>query len=106
MIRRLILSTSVSALALGGMPAQAVEYGTLQAAKSSVAFTSKQMGVAVDGHFKKFNATISFDPAKLQANIQAFVDRILAMKPNSVKGTYVRGVTICATMSPSVRVAA
>jgi large subunit ribosomal protein L1 len=49
---------------------------------------------------------ISFDPAKLQENIQAFVDRILAMKPNSVKGTYVRGVTICATMSPSVRVAA
>lgn len=49
---------------------------------------------------------ISFDPAKLQENIQAFVDRILAMKPNSVKGTFVRGVTICATMSPSVRVAA
>jgi polyisoprenoid-binding protein YceI len=64
MIRRLILSTSLSALALWGMPAQAVEYGTLQAAKSSVAFTSKQMGVAVDGHFKKFNATINFDPAK------------------------------------------
>jgi large subunit ribosomal protein L1 len=49
---------------------------------------------------------ISFDPAKLQENIQAFVDRILAMKPNSVKGTFVRGVTICATMSPGVRVAA
>lgn len=49
---------------------------------------------------------ISFDPAKLQENIQAFVDRILAMKPSSVKGTFVRGVTICATMSPSVRVAA
>lgn len=49
---------------------------------------------------------ISFDPAKLQENIQAFIDRILAMKPNSVKGTFVRGVTICATMSPSVRVAA
>jgi large subunit ribosomal protein L1 len=49
---------------------------------------------------------ISFDAAKLQENVQAFVDRILAMKPNSVKGTFVRGVTICATMSPSVRVAA
>lgn len=64
MIRRLTLSTIVSALSLLGMPAQAVEYATLQAAKSSVAFTSKQMGVAVDGHFKKFNAALSFDPAK------------------------------------------
>jgi large subunit ribosomal protein L1 len=49
---------------------------------------------------------MSFDAGKLQENIQAFVDRILAMKPNSVKGTYVRGIAICATMSPSVRVAA
>ena len=49
---------------------------------------------------------MSFDAGKLQENIQAFIDRILAMKPNSVKGTYVRGIAICATMSPSVRVAA
>ena len=49
---------------------------------------------------------MSFDAGKLQENIQAFVDRILAMKPNSVKGTYVRSIAICATMSPSVRVAA
>ena len=49
---------------------------------------------------------ISFDAGKLQENIQAFVDRILAMKPNSVKGTFVRSIAICATMSPSVRVAA
>ncbi|MHB0958446.1 MAG: 50S ribosomal protein L1 [Pirellulaceae bacterium] len=49
---------------------------------------------------------ISFDAGKLQENIQAFIDRIQAMKPNSVKGTYVRGIAICTTMSPSVRVAA
>ena len=49
---------------------------------------------------------ISFEAGKLQENIQAFVDRILAMKPNSVKGNFVRSIAICATMSPSVRVAA
>ena len=49
---------------------------------------------------------MSFDAAKLQENIQAFLDRILAMKPNSVKGTFVRTMALCATMSPSVRVAA
>jgi large subunit ribosomal protein L1 len=49
---------------------------------------------------------MSFDATKLQENIQAFLDRILAMKPNAVKGTFVRTIALCATMSPSVRVAA
>ena len=49
---------------------------------------------------------LSFDVTKLQENVQAFLDRILAMKPNSVKGAFVRTVVLCATMSPSVRVAA
>jgi polyisoprenoid-binding protein YceI len=44
--------------------AAAVEYGPLVADKSRIAFTSKQMGVAVDGQFRKFAATLSFDPAK------------------------------------------
>lgn len=48
---------------------------------------------------------LSFDAAKLVENIQAFVNRIVAMKPANVKGTYVRGVHISATMSPSVRLA-
>ena len=38
-------------------------------------------------------------------NIQAFVDKILGMKPAAVKGTYVRSAHIAATMSPSVKVA-
>lgn len=49
---------------------------------------------------------MSFDNTKLQENIQAFIDRITGMKPNAVKGTYVRGISICATMSPGIRVAA
>ncbi len=49
---------------------------------------------------------LGFDDAKLQENIEAFIDRITGMKPNAVKGTYVRGVTICATMSPGIRIAA
>jgi len=49
---------------------------------------------------------LSFDPDKLAENIQAFIDHINGMKPQAVKGTYVRGIAISATMSPSVRVAA
>lgn len=49
---------------------------------------------------------MSFDAGKLLENIQAFVDRITSMKPSAVKGSFVRGIAICATMSPGIRVAA
>ena len=49
---------------------------------------------------------LSFDKQKLAENIQAFIDHVLGMKPLAVKGTYLKGVSICATMSPSVRIAA
>lgn len=44
--------------------ANAVEYGQFQPERSNIAFVSKQMGVAVDGRFRKFAATLSFDPAR------------------------------------------
>ena len=49
---------------------------------------------------------LSFDADKLTENIQAFIDYVMHLKPLAVKGQYLRGVTVCATMSPSVRVAA
>jgi len=44
---------------------QAIEYSQIQAEKSMLGFVYKQMGVPVDGSFKKFNAQLSFDPAKI-----------------------------------------
>ena len=41
-------------------------------AQSSMAFTIKQMGVPVDGQFKKFDAQVSFDAAKLATSKIAF----------------------------------
>lgn len=49
---------------------------------------------------------MSFENTQLRENIRAFIDRILSMRPSAMKGTYVRGIAICATMSPGVRVAA
>lgn len=49
---------------------------------------------------------MSFDEAKLVENIQAFIDFVIGLKPQTVKGAYLRGVAICGTMSPSVRVSA
>ena len=48
---------------------------------------------------------MSFDSPKLVENITSFMKFIEGMKPQSVKGAYVKGVAICGTMSPSVRVA-
>ncbi|MCA9105211.1 MAG: 50S ribosomal protein L1 [Pirellulaceae bacterium] len=47
---------------------------------------------------------LSFDGSKLVDNINAFIDRIQGLKPNNVRGAYVRGIVIAATMSPSVRI--
>lgn len=49
---------------------------------------------------------LSFDAAKLAENIHAFIQHIYNIRPSAVKGHYVRSVTLSATMSPGVRVAA
>jgi large subunit ribosomal protein L1 len=48
---------------------------------------------------------ISFEAPKLKDNIETFIHFVQGLKPNSIKGTYVKSVALCATMSPSVRVA-
>ena len=47
---------------------------------------------------------LSFDTPKLVENISAFTKFVETLRPSTIKGHYVRGVAICATMSPSVRV--
>jgi len=48
-------------------PAFAVEYNRVEPSASKIQFTSRQMGVPVEGAFGKFTAQVSFDPAKPQA---------------------------------------
>lgn len=47
---------------------------------------------------------LSFQPEQLVDNIRAFIDYIDQIKPMAVKGQYVCGLTISATMSPGVKV--
>jgi polyisoprenoid-binding protein YceI len=63
------IAITVAALALLAGPASAQK---LVPAQSDISFTSKQMGVPVDGKFKKFDATIAFDPKKPEAGNIAF----------------------------------
>ncbi len=57
-------SVALLALALQAAPALALAQSPakLVPAQSEVAFVTKQMGVPVDGRFKKFDAQISLDP--------------------------------------------
>ena len=49
---------------------------------------------------------LSFSEKQLEENIQTFLDFIESLKPNTIKGTYVKGISLAATMSPGVQVAA
>jgi large subunit ribosomal protein L1 len=49
---------------------------------------------------------LSFEASQLADNIQAFIDFIESLRPQILKGTYMRSIAICATMSPSIRIAA
>ena len=44
--------------------ASAAEFNQVQTDKSAINFTYQQMGVKLDGKFKKFAAKLNFDPAK------------------------------------------
>ena len=57
------MKKTATALALGAL-LLAPALAQVDAAKSSVVAVSKQMGVPVDGKFKRFSAQVSFDPAK------------------------------------------
>ncbi len=48
----------------------------------------------------------SFDAGQLVANIKAFIEHIQAMQPSSVRGQFIKSISISATMTPGVMVAA
>jgi large subunit ribosomal protein L1 len=47
---------------------------------------------------------VSFDSAKLEENLSAFMDTVIRAKPAAAKGQYVRGITVSSTMGPGVAV--
>jgi polyisoprenoid-binding protein YceI len=53
-----------AALATAGLAAN-IGWAQIDAAKSSVTATARQIGVPMEGKFKKFDATVDFDPSKL-----------------------------------------
>ncbi len=66
------LSCAALGLALAFGAQSALAQQQLVPAQSEVQFTARQMGVPLDGHFKKFSAQVAFDPAKLATSKIAF----------------------------------
>ena len=62
-MKNLFTTLTLSTIVLGS--AQAASYQAVVPEKSAITFSYKQMGVAMDGKFRKFNAQVSLDTAKL-----------------------------------------
>ena len=47
---------------------------------------------------------VSFDAKKIEENANELLQTIIKLKPTTAKGTYVRSIFLCSTMSPSIQV--
>lgn len=65
---------------------QAAEFTQVQADKSAINFTYKQMGVAVDGKFKRFSSQLTFDPAKPAAAKASFDVELASVDTGAPEG--------------------
>jgi polyisoprenoid-binding protein YceI len=66
----ILRTLTLTLAALAAWPALAQQ--KIVPAQSEIVFVSRQMGVPVEGHFKKFDAQIAFDPAKPATSRIAF----------------------------------
>lgn len=47
---------------------------------------------------------VSFTPAQICENASALLNEVLKLKPQSLKGTYLKSAAICTTMSPGIKI--
>jgi len=85
-MKRLAFAFAFACALAAALSAHAVEYTQVQADKSSIQFTYKQMGVAVDGRFKRFSSQIAFDPAKPATARAAFDVELASVDTGAAEG--------------------
>ena len=74
-----------------------VESAVVAAKGGEVQFKVEKAGVVHVGVGKA-----SFDEKKLVENVKAFIEAVNKVKPSGAKGTYMKKVSICSTMGPSI----
>jgi large subunit ribosomal protein L1 len=58
-----------------------------------------------DGNVHVRVGTVAFEEAKLADNISAFLTHVSEHRPSTVKGDFVKRVTVSSTMGPGVQIA-
>ena len=56
------------------------------------------------GNIQMTIGKVSFGAAKLKENLKAVYDALMKAKPSTVKGSYMKNVSVASTMGPGVKV--
>lgn len=90
----------------GLMPNPKTGTVTMEVAKAVTETKKGKVNYRTDsfGNVHGIIGKISFDEDKLIENLKAFVSVILKAKPSTVKGTYVKNISISSTMGPGIKI--
>jgi large subunit ribosomal protein L1 len=47
---------------------------------------------------------VSFTPEQICDNAKAVIEEVIKLKPSTLKGTYIKTVSLCSTMSPGINI--
>lgn len=90
----------------GLMPNPKVGTVTFEVAKTVKEMKAGRVEFRVDkaGNLHVPVGKISFGKEKLLENVNSLLETVIRLKPPSSKGTYVKGIAICTTMSPGIKI--
>ena len=90
----------------GLMPNPKTGTVTLEVAKAVEEVKAGRVEYRTDsfGNVHGIIGKVSFSEADLKENLEAFVAQILRIKPATVKGEYVKNISITSTMGPGIKV--
>ena len=90
----------------GLMPNPKVGTVTFDIAKTVKEMKAGRVEFRVDkaGNLHAPVGKISFGKEKILENINSLLETIIRLKPSSSKGTYIKGMAVCTTMSPGIKI--
>ncbi|MEI6155473.1 MAG: 50S ribosomal protein L1 [Deltaproteobacteria bacterium] len=90
----------------GLMPNPKVGTVTFDIAKTVKEMKAGRVEFRVDkaGNLHAPVGKISFGKEKILENINSLLETVIRLKPSSSKGTYIKGMAVCTTMSPGIKI--
>ena len=90
----------------GLMPNPKVGTVTFDIAKTVKELKAGRVEFRVDkaGNLHTPVGKIGFGKEKIMENVNSLIDAVVRLKPPSSKGTYIKGIAICTTMSPGIKI--